>query len=204
MADEATTTDAPSVDEVAPTTAVDATDSPDGAEALGNAGKKALDAMKAERNSARRELAAAREALEAAKAEAEGRSAEFEADRKARADADARFNERILRAEIKAEAKGKLSDPDDAFKFLNLSEFDVSGDGDVDSTSIADAISSLIASKPYLAVQDGPRFGGSADAGPRNADAPTQLTEGDLARMTPAQINEARRAGRLNRLLGVK
>jgi hypothetical protein len=33
---------------------------------------------------------------------------------------------------------------------------------------------------------------------------PSQLTENDIQSMTPADVNKARREGRLNTLLGVK
>lgn len=43
------------------------------------------------------------------------------------------------------------------------------------------------------------------DAGPRGEPigAPKQLTRADLAGMTPAQIDRARRAGQLNKIMGV-
>jgi len=51
-------------------------------------------------------------------------------------------------------------------------------------------------------VQDGKRFAGTPDAGARNASAPGQLTQADLANMTPEQVNQARRDGRLKNMLG--
>jgi hypothetical protein len=42
---------------------------------------------------------------------------------------------------------------------------------------------------------------GSSGSGAAGA---SQLTEADLARMSPEQIEEARKAGRLNNLLGIK
>lgn len=46
----------------------------------------------------------------------------------------------------------------------------------------------------------------SKDAGPRgdSVDGPKQLSRDDLKRMTPEQINQARREGRLDSLMGVK
>lgn len=195
MPDEATTTE-PAVEQDAttPETGVQSTDadSPaDGAEQLGDAGKQAIDRMKAERNEARKEAAKAREALAAAQAKAEGREVEYAAEKKAREDADARFRERVLKAEIKAAATGKLNDPADAMRYLDLSEFDVNDDGDVDAAAITAAIDSLVASKTYLAVQDGRRFPGTPDAGTRKETRPQQYTREDMARMTPEQRADA-------------
>lgn len=179
----------------------------DGEDALGDKGKKALDAMKAERNAAREEARKAREEADALKAAAEGREAEHRAEQERRAterEALEKANDRIRRSEVKAAAKGVLADPADAYKFLNLEEFEVDDDGNVDEQAIADALADLVKSKPYLAVQDGKRFQGDPDAGARNEARPAQLTQSDLDRMTPEQISEARKKGQLDDLLGIK
>jgi hypothetical protein len=214
MADEATTTDAAaetsgdsaSIEATATEATTEDATVIDGEKALGDAGKKALDAMKADRNAAREEAKAVRAEFEALKAQIEGREAEHKAAQDAQRVKDealAAANERILKAEVRAAAAGKLSDPQDALRFLDMSEFEVGSDGEVDSSQVAKAIDDLIASKPYLAVQDGKRFQGDADAGTRNEGKPAQLTQADLGRMTPEQIVAARREGRLNDLMGV-
>src|SRR5690606_40426318 len=58
--------------------------------------------------------------------------------REAEAVAIARANERILRSEIKAAAAGKLADPEDALRYLDLAEFEVDESGNVDTSEIAD------------------------------------------------------------------
>lgn len=178
---------------------------PPGSEALGDAGKKALDAMKAERNAAKAEAKAVAEELAALKAAAEGRQAEHAAALAAReveAAALAKANDRILKAEIRAAAAAKLADPADALRFLDLSAFEVGADGDVDGSAVASAIDALISSKPYLAAQ-GKRFQGEADGGARNdSSGPSQLTRADMARMTPAQIDAAFNEGRFKDVLG--
>lgn len=178
-----------------------------GEEALGDPGKKALDAMKAERNQFRDELRSMKAEFEAFKAKAEGREAEFTAAQEAQRvkdEAIAAANEKILRAEVKAAAKGVLADAGDAFKFLDLSGFEVGPDGDVDAEAISAALNDLIAQKPYLAAQSGPRFQGAADGGARNGGTkPSQLTQADLARMTPEEIVAAKKEGRLNDLMGI-
>jgi hypothetical protein len=160
----------------------------EGAEALGDAGKKALDAMKAKWKGE----AEARKALEAQfnefKAKAEGKEAEYAAaqqEQRVKAEALAAANRRILTAEVKAAAKGVLTDPTDALTFLDLDALEVSDEGDVDADSLKAALDNLVRTKPYLAVQDGRRFQGGADAGTRKETAP------DIDQ----QIAEASKAG---------
>lgn len=182
-------------------------DSDEGEDKLGDAGKKALDRQKARANSERDK----RKALEAELAALRAKSAggdenDIEAARKAardegKAEALSRANERILRSEIRAAAAGKLNDPADALKLLDLSKFEVDDDGNVDEDEIADAIADLVKNKPYLAAQGGKRFQGSGDGGARKESRPTQLSRDDMDRMTPEQIEKARLEGRFDDLL---
>jgi hypothetical protein len=57
----------------------------------------------------------------------------------------------LLKFEIKAAAAGKLNDPNDAFQFLNLNDFQVNENGDFDSKEVNKAIDNLLKDKPYLA-----------------------------------------------------
>src|SRR5699024_3898255 len=119
----------------------------EGAEALGDPGKKALDAMKADRNAARQQARELQEQIDALKAQAEGREAEHQAEldrRKVEEAALAKANQRILKAEVRAAAASKLADPADALRFIDLSEFEVGTEGDVDSEAISDAIAGLL------------------------------------------------------------
>jgi hypothetical protein len=190
-----------SVDE--PTPAAPATDAApaDGETALGDAGKKALDAMKAERKTARDQAAAEKARADALQAKLDGKEAEYAAEQKSEQAALAKYNDKILKSEVKAAAKGVLADPADAYKFLDLSKFEVDDDGNVDEAVIAKALTDLIEKKPYLAAQGGTRFQGTADGGARNDAAKTsQLSQADLASMTPGEVNKARREGRLRDL----
>jgi hypothetical protein len=193
---------------------------PDGADQLGDPGKKALNTMKEQRNAARAEARGFRQlANEFGVKTAEelkklisgkGKPADTpdqpDADqirREALATATKSANERILRAEVKAAAAGKLADPADAFRFLDLSTVDVDDDGTVDADQIAEAIADLIEKKPYLAAQSTRKWQGGADSGARKGQPkPPQLTEADVKRMTPEQIVEAQEKGQLNDLLG--
>ncbi len=124
----------------------------DGEEALGDAGKQALDRMKAK-------LKAERDRRVAAEARAVAPPAdETDLDairREAETAALGKANGRIIRAEVRAAAASKLTDPADALNFLDLSVFEVDEDGDVDQDDIAEAIADLIKRKPYLAAQGG-------------------------------------------------
>ena len=179
----------------------------DGAEALGDPGKKALDTMKAQRKAANDRAKVAEAERDALKAQLEGREAEHAAEQEKQRTKDealAAANKRILGAELKAAAKGKLADPTDASLYINLDDFDVSDEGDVDSDALSTAIDELLARKPHLAAGAPRRFDGGADQGAGGtATKVRQLTDADLESMTPAQINDARKKGLLNKLLGV-
>ncbi|MEU1219217.1 hypothetical protein [Streptomyces microflavus] len=175
---------------------------PDGADELGDKGKRALASMKgkwrAERDRAR-ELA---EKL----AEKDGADEAEQVRRQAETAALTKANQRIIRAEVKAAAKGVLADPADAYKFLDLDQFEVDENGDLDSEEVTEAINELIKSKPYLAAATAKRFQGTGDGGAaaRKAGRPKQLTRADLKSMSPEAIDKAREDGRLDDLMGGK
>ena len=153
---------------------------PPGSDALGDAGKKALDAMKAERQAAKAEATTLKAQLDALQAKVDGKEAEYTAAQEKAALEQAalgKANDRILRSEVKAAAKGVLADPQDAYKFLDLSTFEVDNDGNVDEAVIAKALTDLVASKPYLAAQGGKKFQGTADGGARNGSSTTSIDD---------------------------
>ena len=121
----------------------------------------------------------------------------------AQQEAAAQFSERILRAELMAAAGGKLTDPADAPRFIDLSSFEADADGNFNSADISEAIGDLLQSKPYLSAQGGKKHG-SADGGARNGGRPDQLTREHLKSMTPDAVEQARIAGRFNDVLGIK
>lgn len=145
-------------------------DDPPGADQLGDAGKRALDTMKSDRNRHRDDAAKWKADYEALQAQVAGKEAEHaaqvERDR-VKNEALGKANERILKAEIRAAAAGKLADPSDALLYIKLADFEVGEDGEVDSAALTAAIENLVKTKPYLAAQ-GARFQGSADGGARN------------------------------------
>lgn len=131
----------------------------EGADALGDAGKKALDRMKAERAAAKKEAAAAKKAA----AEAQRKVDEYE-DRdkteleKATSRADAAEKrataaaQRAVKAEVKALAAAEFADPTDADLLGDLSRY-VGADGEVNTEQIAADLEGLLERKPHLRKQ---------------------------------------------------
>ncbi|MGI5408226.1 hypothetical protein ACQEV9_15665 [Streptomyces chartreusis] len=165
-------------------------DNTPGAEALGDAGKKALDAMKSNWHSERDR-----------RKELEQRIADLEAAKSA---PDPRADRRIIRAELKAAAAGKFADVSDVFNNVDLTQFEVNEDGDVDASKLNAAIEDLLTRKPHLAATKRPRFEGSGDGGASGRESgPSQLTRADLKGKSPEWIAKAKAEGRLNTLLGL-
>lgn len=162
------------------------------ADQLGDAGKKALDRMKAEKKAAfdalrpfkalMRDLgvkdpAELKVLIAGKQADADQADAE-KVRREAAAEADAKANRKIVRAEVKAAAAGKFADPADAVAFLNLDEFEVDEDGEVDADAINEALADLLKKKPHLAAQGGRRFAGGGDGGHRGDGSAEKVLPG--------------------------
>lgn len=176
---------------------------------LGPAGEKALQAEKEKRktaaaqaraekaraDAAEAELAKLRRAAEKAKPKADEKAEDAsdpeEIRREAEQAAIAKANARIVRAEIRAAAAGKLADPADALNFLDLAQFEVDADGNIDNDQVADAIDDLLKKKPYLAVPaqgEAKRFKGSGDGGakPNKPVRPKSLSEAVTKALSPS------------------
>lgn len=222
MADDATSTDTASAteDEELDTTGTedDGAAGDAGADQLGDAGKKALDRMKQQVKTTRSELAEYRKLglsaadLQTLIAKSQEDSAKAEQARlrqEAESAALSKANERLIKAEVKAAAAGKLANPAIALRLLDLSDFDVNDDGEVDSDAISAAIDELLKNEPYLGVTQGEpkRFQGTGDGGARGeAGGKPQLTEADVKQLYKerryTEIDAARRDGRLDKVLG--
>jgi len=165
-------------------------DLPEGADALGDKGKRALDAMKEQRNAARDKVRDLTSQLEQAQQAGTATQERVKS-----------LSEQLVRANVLAAAKGQLHNPEDAFAFLDLNSFEVGEDGSVDTSTIEQAISGLLEQRPYLAGE-APRFQGSAGGGGGSSDpAQEQVTREELSRMTPEEVLEAKQQGRLDSLL---
>lgn len=132
---------------------------------LGDSGKKAIQAEREARKAAEKSAKEANDRAAALEAKEQGREAEhvaaLEAQR-AKDEALAGANKRIVSAELRAAATGKLADPLDALAFIDITDFEVSDDGSVKDAEITAAIADLIERKPHLAAR-----GGSNTTGPQ-------------------------------------
>ncbi len=178
---------------------------------LGEAGTKALAALRLEKKQALADAKAATARAVAAETALanKDKSAEEQQIEAAKAEAlteaNKRANTRILRADLRAAATGKLADPSDAALYLNLDDFTVTDDGETDSDALNEAIDDLLTRKPHLAAQKQPRFDGNADQGAKGKESkPQQLRQTDLEGMSAEAIVAAQNAGQLNELLGIK
>jgi len=178
---------------------------------LGDAGKKALDAMKAKWRAERDARKAAEDKLAAATKPKDDKEApDLDALReqiKAEARAEA-LRDKVL-DKIEAKAARMFKDPEDALLRLgkNVDEF-IDG-GKIDLDAISEALEELLAKRPDFGVTQGEpkRFKGSGDQGPKKDAGKPQLTEADVKRLSKegkhAEIEQARVDGRLNNLLGI-
>jgi hypothetical protein len=173
-------------------------------------GEKGRAALKKERD-ARKAAVKAQKAAEARAAELEAKQAKQDGEdtaataektrRDAEAAANAKANSRILKAELRAAAAGKLADPSDAAAFIDLAQFEPDAEGNFDADEISGAISDLIKRKPHLAAK-AQGFQGAGDGGARtNGSGPKQVTDAELKTMSADQIVQARREGRLTKLM---
>lgn len=170
----------------------------DGADALGDKGQKALRAMKDRVKASKKAEREAKAELERLKNSA-GKTEEQLAEQQQREQREAailnKANERIVRSEIKSAAAGKLQNPALAIRLLDLSDFEVDEDGNVDEDEIAQAIDELLEREPYLAVQSGsgPKF----DSARGKRKVAKKLTAKDLEGMSPQDIAKAYDEGRV-------
>jgi hypothetical protein len=128
---------------------------PEGADKLGDAGKKALEAMKAQRAEAKRLAAAEKKrADELARKVAEFEDRDKSELEKATAKAErlaehaAKATQRAVLAEVKA-AAAEFADPEDAAAFLDLTQY-TSDDGEIDTEAISADLTDLLERKPHL------------------------------------------------------
>jgi len=184
---DSTTTTAPDTTQTTSTTTEQTSDS---TADLGEAGRRALAAERTRANDAERTARQEQQQRAALEAELEklrdaSRSDTEKAIEKARKEASdsarketlAAANRRILTAEIRAAAGGKLADPLDAVRLLDVSSFSVNDDGEVDHKAIDKAIETLLDAKPYLSA-NAKRVQGTADGGARQINEDANITPG--------------------------
>jgi hypothetical protein len=193
-------------------TGEDDTKDPAAEAALGDAGKKALDAMKAkwraERDRSRKleqDLAAAKKPPADAGAKPDLEAMREQARDEARGES---LRERVL-DKIEAKAARLFSNPEDARLFLADKADDFIDGKTVDVEAIGEALADLLKERPYLGVTQGDakRFKGTVDGGPRGEAGKPQLTKADVEKLARdgkhAEIEQARVNGQLDTLLGI-
>lgn len=199
MSEEVVNEEAPPAVEAPEEVSEEAVDKP-----LGPQGESALYAEKARRkeeSAKRREVEAELAELKASLEPAPEPVPDAEAIHAAAvAEITKTTNERIKRSEVKSAATGKFADPTDVFKFVDMSKVAVDDNGEVNQSDVSDIIDDLLASKPYLAADNG----GSPDAGIRkDPSRPAQLTHSDIVGWSLPDIEKARSEGRLDQIRGI-
>jgi hypothetical protein len=163
---------------------------PEGADKLGDEGKRALDRMKADRAAARKTAAAEKKRAD----DLARKVAEFEDSQKSELEkatskaerleaAAAKATARAVKAEVKA-AAAEFADPEDAAAFLDLAKY-TSDDGDIDTEAISADLADLLERKPHLkrpsAAPKPPAPRPDPGQGARPAEPPTDFRTADRA-----------------------
>jgi hypothetical protein len=168
-------------------------------EALGDAGKKALDAMKAKWKAAEAKAKANEDAakrladLEAASA-SETEKAVTAARKEGEAAAIERANARLVRAEARAvAAELGFIDPADALGQVDLSEIAVDEAGDVDSEAVRKELADLAERKKYLLKATRDTSGVDAGIGAAGEKPKPGTRAADLAQIEADLAAAARR-----------
>lgn len=136
---------------------------------LGPNGEKALREERDARKAAEKAAKAAADELATLKAATatDAEKAIAKAKEEGKAEALKTANERLLKAEIKSAAAGRLADPNDAVRLLDPDDF-TNAEGEVEEAKLKKAIDELLKDKPYLA---GKKSAGDGGGGPRGKDA---------------------------------
>lgn len=135
---------------------------------------------------------------EASKTQAEKDREAREAAERDRDAALERANQRLIHAEVLAEAtRQKAMKPEHLHRLIDTEAVTVGDDGQV--TGASEAVKAFLEANPEYV---GGRPGGSADQGARGGA--NQVTEAELKSMPWQEVEKARKEGRLKALLGSK
>lgn len=167
-------------------------------EQLGEGGLKALKSERQSRKAAERKITELEQQLANL-----GKSAEEQQLDRVRTEAVAetrtQLGTKIVQLSVKTLAAEKGINADLAAKLIDTSTINIDADGGVDSDALSSQIDELVEKFPELRAK---RDWGKADQGSQGRPPePTQLTQTDLSNMTPQQIMQAKKEGRLNHLL---
>ena len=142
--------------------------------------KKAIKAERAARRKAEREAREATEAL-ALKDKPADEQAIDQARREGRSEGVAGLAGKLVRSEVKAALAGKVTDPSRVLRLIDVSDIEVSDDGDVDEAAVADAIDAFL--------EEFPEFKPT-----RNAGSADQFTKGRISKEEKPNPNDLIRA----------
>jgi hypothetical protein len=136
--------------------------------------KAALAAERRARHAAEKDLAKIRDetASDADRAIAAARD-------EGRRDALGQVSARLVEAEVRAAAGGRLADPADAVRLLDVASFVDGETGDIDGAAIRSALDDLIESKPYLRASTGDAKANGAGRTPAPQGTRPGPTSGD-------------------------
>ncbi|MGH4000907.1 MAG: hypothetical protein ACRDTJ_25990, partial [Pseudonocardiaceae bacterium] len=130
-------------------------DDPPGTEALGDPGKRALDAQKAKLKAEKAKRLAAEQRIAELTAPKPGDQLTPEQLREQiRGEVASEFKLPLLKSSIRA-AAGAFHDPADAVAFLDLTQFDADENNEFDAEEISDALTDLLKRKPWLGKTTG-------------------------------------------------
>lgn len=132
----------------------DGQDDTDGSDQLGDAGKKALDRMKARIKSERQKRQQLERELADAKKVGDQQDTDKIREQIRTEERAAALRERVL-DKIEAKAGGKFTDPEDAAVHLSGQIDDFIDNGRIDTDAIVEALDELLDRKKYLAAQGG-------------------------------------------------
>lgn len=123
---------------------------PPGSEALGDAGKRALDTQKAKLKAEKAKRLAAEQRIAELTAPKPGDELTPEQLRESiRAEVSAEYRLPLLRSSIRA-AAAEFHDPADAVLNLDLTQFEADANNEFDAEEISDALTELLKKKPWL------------------------------------------------------
>jgi hypothetical protein len=142
--------------------------------------RKTIKALSTEAGDYRRKLRKAELELERARTEglSEQERAVAEAELRGRQEASAEHGRKLLEAQLRAAAAGKLQDPADALRYLDLEAL---LDEELDDRELAKRVDRLVEDKPYLAVANGDegKRVGVRSQGARTAPGGTKEADAD-------------------------
>jgi hypothetical protein len=146
-----------------------------GDNSLGDAGKKALSEERAARKAAEKEATEAKaEANRLRRANAATKGTDLEAIRD---EIRAEFNSERLKDKIALASAGRLADPSDASRFLDLDSLSADKPDDIKA-----ALDKLLTERPYLAAKDAEKGWGDVGGAQRKAVEPEPASPLDRLR----------------------